>query len=80
MDCLFLNINSGNDLVGLMQREGLKVSEDNTIDTLYRMAEELLVEVEDDAKISERCRKLFERLFSAETAVRQIVSALEEGV
>ena len=62
-----------------MQKERVgRVSEDNTIDTLYRMAEELLVEVEDDAKISERCRKLFERLFSAETAVRQIVSAFEE--
>jgi len=75
------NINPGNDLVGMIRRERVgRVSEDNAVDTLYRMAEELLAEGEDGADVSGRCRGLFERLFSAETAVRQIVSALGERV
>lgn len=71
------NINPGNDLVGLIQGERVgRVSEDNSADALYGMAVELLTELEAGSAVSERCRGLFERMFSAETAVRQIEAAL----
>lgn len=76
------NINPGNDLVELIRQECVgRVSDDNTVDTLYGMAESLLEELENGSSIAGRCRSVFNRLFSAENAVRQIVSALsEEGV
>lgn len=71
------NINPGNDLVELIRRERVGVvSEDNTLETLSGMAERLLEGLEGDAEISVRCREVFERMFSAEAAVRQIVTAL----
>ena len=70
-------INPGNDLVELIRRERVgMVSEDNTVETLSGMAERLLESLEGDAEISVRCREVFERMFSAEAAVRQIVTAL----
>ena len=71
------NINPGNDLVDLIRTERVgRVSEDNTVDKLYRMAKELLEEIEFDKEVSERCKGLFDRMFSVETTVLQIVAAL----
>lgn len=73
------NINPGNDLVELIRHERVgQVSDDNSVDTLFGLAIELLDELDDGSAVPQRCRSLFDRLFSAETAVRQIVSALME--
>jgi len=71
------NINPGNDLAGLIEQENVgHVSVDGSLDTLQRRAEELLNGLEADNGLPARCRALFARLFSPETAVQQIVAAL----
>jgi glycosyltransferase involved in cell wall biosynthesis len=79
------SINPGNDLVGIIEREGVgRVCTDHSVDTLQRLALELVSEVmaaggaqsADNATVSARCKALSARLFSPETAVRQIVAAL----
>lgn len=71
------NINAGNDLADMIRQEDVgRVSEDGSVNTLLRMAEELLDGVDADLERRNRCRDLFKRLFSVETAVQQIVSAL----
>jgi len=73
------NINPGNDLVELIRHERVgQVSDDNSVDTLFGLAIELLDELDEGFAVPQRCRSFFDRLFSAETAVRQIVSALIE--
>ena len=70
-------INPGNDLAELIQSEGVgRVCTDHSVDTLQRLAEELAQVVAGDANASARCRALSAKLFSPETAVRQIVAAL----
>lgn len=71
-------INSGNDLEALINNEGVgRVCADRSLDTLQRLAEELLVSIKDRSLIAERCRALSARLFSPSAIVRQIVSALD---
>jgi glycosyltransferase involved in cell wall biosynthesis len=79
------SINPGNDLVGMIEGEGVgRVCTDHSVDTLHRLALELIAEVAPrggapttgNAAISTRCKALSARLFSPETAVRQIVAAL----
>lgn len=71
------NINTGNDLAEIIRQENVgRVSEDGTLETLERMALELIEDINVDIKMGERCRNLYERLFSPETAVHQIVTAL----
>jgi hypothetical protein len=55
------------------------VSEDGTVDTLEQLALELIDSLGADGGYKERCRTLYARLFSPETAVRQIVTALSNG-
>lgn len=74
-------INPGNDLVEMIEREDVgRVCTDQSVDTLQRLAEELADEVADagaDRKVVlGRCQALSAKLFSPETAVRQIVAAL----
>ncbi|WP_152207611.1 glycosyltransferase family 4 protein [Marinobacter changyiensis] len=72
------NINEGNDLVNLIQEEQVgAVATDGTVDSLKRMAESLIEQREVDAELPSRCRAVYKRLFSPETAVKQIVGALE---
>lgn len=72
------NVNTGNDLVGLIQAEQVgQACESNQVDELLQMAETLLSQVETDEGISMRCKELFERQFSVEQTVRQIVGALQ---
>ncbi len=71
------NINPGNDLAALIEREKVgRVSVDGSVETLQRLAVALADSLEADATVAERCKRLSARLFSPETAVRQIVTAL----
>lgn len=71
------NINLGNDLAQMIRQENLgRVNEDNSVDTLQRLAEDLLASLDMDVGLPTRCKSLFERLFSVEAAVRQITAAL----
>ena len=71
------NINSGNDLAGIIRHENVgRVSENGNVDTLAQLALELIDSLGSDGGYKERCRTLYSRLFAPDTAVRQIVSAL----
>lgn len=71
------NVNAGNDLADLIRREQVgQVCESNQADELWGLAERLLAQVDADANLPARCQLLFERQFSAQQAVRQIVAAL----
>ena len=71
------NINPGNDLVTMIHQEGVgRASVDGSVTTLQRLAEDLIDRLGTDAEQPARCRQLFKRLFSPETAVRQITAAL----
>lgn len=72
------SINPGNELIELIKKEGVgRVCTDHAVDTLQRLAEELAEEISSGESVSGRCRALSARLFSPETAVKQIVAALE---
>lgn len=71
------NVNAGNDLVMMIREERVgQVCESNQVDELVGLASKLLRGIDDDASLPQRCRNLFEREFSSEHAVRQIVTAL----
>lgn len=71
------SVNSGNDLAAMIQREDVgRVSIDGSVETLQRLAEELIDSLGGDAELPLRCKRLSEKLFSPATAVRQIVAAL----
>lgn len=71
------NVNAGNDLANLIRCERVgQVCESNKLDELLQLATGLLSQVDSDAELPVRCRQLFDRQFSAEQAVRQIVTAL----
>ncbi len=71
------NINAGNDLAHMIRNERVgQVCETNRVDELLDLAESLLSDIDGDTELPTRCRALFEREFSVEQAVRQIVAAL----
>lgn len=71
------SVNAGNDLVGLIEQERVgRAVTDASAETLARVAGELVDAVAGDPGFGERCKTLSARLFSAETAVRQVVAAL----
>lgn len=71
------NINEGNDLVELIRQEHVgAVATDGTVGSLKKMAEALVEKGEQDQELPSRCKELYERLFSPETAVKQIVNTL----
>jgi glycosyltransferase involved in cell wall biosynthesis len=83
------SINPGNDLVDMIEREGIgRVCTDHSVDTLQRLALELASDVAgptsgptgnaNAAAVAARCRALSARLFSPEAAVRQVVAALQK--
>lgn len=72
------NINPGNDLAELIQREGVgRVCTDYSVDTLQCLALELVDEITSEKSVSDRCRALSAKLFLPEAAVKQIAAALE---
>ena len=71
-------INQGNDLRELIKNAGVgRVCNDNSPDTLKQLAEELADECSSEINYAEKCHALSEKLFSPNTTVNQIVSALE---
>lgn len=71
------NVNAGNDLANLIRCERVgQVCESNKLDELLQLATGLLSQVDSDAELPVRCRQLFDRQFSVQQAVRQIVTAL----
>lgn len=74
------SVNPGNDLVNLIhgQRVGRAVT-DASADTLAAAGRDLLISLGQDPGYPMRCMELSKRLFSADTAVRQIVRALSGG-
>ena len=71
------NVNAGNDLASLIRNEQVgRVCESNQTEELLGLAMNLLDQIETDTDLPVRCRGLFEREFSVEQAVRQIVMAL----
>jgi glycosyltransferase involved in cell wall biosynthesis len=75
------SVNAGNDLVELIDRERVgRAVTDASADSLAREAVALLASIADDTGFALRCLELSARLFSAETAVRQIVRAISKDV
>ena len=79
------SINPGNDLEGMILREGVgRVCTDQSVEGLRRLVLELVDEVAagsqvaGKATVAERCKALSAKLFSPEAAVRQIVAALKK--
>lgn len=71
------NINEGNDLVDLIRNEQVgAVATENSSEVLAQMAEALIEDSQSDEDISMRCKVVYQRLFSPERAVQQLVSAL----
>ena len=74
---MLANINAGNDLAQMIRNEQVgQVCESNSVDELVLLAEKLLVSIDADAGIVQRCSRLFQREFAVEVTVRQIVAAL----
>ena len=74
-------INSGNDLVDLIRRERVGVTGTaDSFDTLLKNAKELIDHCAGDHTMKHRCRALYEKLFSPEKAVAQIVSGLSKSM
>lgn len=70
------NINPGNDLSGLIRQEAVGVvNELDSLDALCDRIPQVLALIEGGGT-AERCKALFDRMFSAEMAVRQIVAAV----
>lgn len=75
------SVNAGNDLVELIGSEGVgRAVTDASADSLAREGVTLLDSMADDKGFAPRCLAVSARLFSAETAVRQIVRALNGDV
>lgn len=71
------NVNAGNDLAHLIRREQVgEVCESNQVNDLLMLTQRLLDQVSTDRSFPARCRQLFEKQFSSEQAVSQIVAAL----
>ncbi|RAZ91726.1 glycosyltransferase WbuB [Mesorhizobium hawassense] len=72
-----VRLNPGNDLAELIRSERVgEECQSDQLDELVAKAERLLVQVETDAELPGRCRRLFDRQFSAKQAVSQIAEAL----
>lgn len=70
-------INPGNELVEIIEREGVgRVCTDHAATNLERLAKNLVDEIVSDANVATRCRALSARLFSPEAAVNQITAAV----
>ena len=71
------NINAGNDLANMIRDERVgQVCESNQLDQLFALVEQLLLQIDSDEQLPDRCRNLFAREFSSEQAVWQILKAL----
>ncbi len=70
------NINAGNDLLTLIERERVgKACSNHDLATLERLACELVDQQEVDFQFAKRCRTLAARLFSPNAVVDQVLAA-----
>ena len=74
------NVNAGNDLAQMISDEQVgQVCQSNDVEELLLLFLMLLTQIENSSDVlSARCRKLFDREFSVDKAVRQIASALSK--
>lgn len=71
------SINPGNDLVEIIEREGVgRVCTDHSVATLQRLAEQLAGDIASDTDMASRCRALSAKLFAPDAVVKQITAAL----
>lgn len=71
------SVNQGNDLIELIEQERVgRTSTDSSGASLATLAQGLVDEISIDNEIGARCRNLAEKLFSPQTAVQQIVTAI----
>lgn len=74
------NINPGNDLEGLVAEHRVgKVVSSNSLSDLKNAANELLEEIEVDNDYKKRCIQLAKTRFSAQSAAKQIINALNKS-
>jgi len=74
------NVNAGNDLLTLIERERVgKSCSNHELDTLARLACELVDEHSVDFQFSQRCRSLAAKMFSPGTVVKQVIAAGVRG-
>jgi glycosyltransferase involved in cell wall biosynthesis len=71
------SLNPGNDLADIIKRDAVgRVCLDHSVETLHHLAIELVDETRIDPNIAARCHFLSAKLFTPETAVKQITEAL----
>jgi glycosyltransferase involved in cell wall biosynthesis len=71
------SINRGNDLAVMIERERVgRACSDHSVDTLEKLATQVLDSIETDAQLADRCRALFANLFSPKAVVRQVAVSL----
>lgn len=71
------SINAKNDLAGLIRDEKVGcVCEDGSVDTLERIAIDLIGHIEVDVNLSARCKALYKNRYMPSQAVKQITAAL----
>lgn len=74
------NVNAGNDLADLIRTECVgQVCESHRCDELTQLANALLAQIDSDAELPVRCKALFDKQFSVQRAVQQIVASLSAG-
>lgn len=71
------SVNPDNDLVEIIKIEGVgRACTDHSVDTLQRLAEDLVDEISVETNVSACCRSLSAKLFSPKATVKQIIVAL----
>jgi glycosyltransferase involved in cell wall biosynthesis len=72
------NVNAGNDLAKIIRAEQVgQVCEINQVSELLQLTDKLLTQIDSQTDdLRNRCRSLFEREFTVDRTVRQIVAAL----
>ncbi|MDB4224518.1 glycosyltransferase family 4 protein [Granulosicoccus sp.] len=72
------NVNPGNDLASIVRHENVgRVCESNEIEELSILCLDLLMEVDADAFLAERCVNLFIREYAVKDKVKQISQSLQ---
>jgi len=73
------NVNPGNDLEKIIADEGVGyVCTNNSLESLEELTKRLVDEVNSERQFTANCRALSLKLFSPETAVKQIITGLKE--
>ena len=71
------SVNHGNDIISLINTYSIGYACSNwNVDSLVEGAHALLDELDKDDELGNRCRSVFEELYSPEVAVKQIVAAM----